>query len=79
MKKNSLVTFIVIAFFLAGSLHGVASVKGKPVHSDVPFLQDFSIKYFFNQPEVSLRKVAADRNGKIQVLSSDGLLHPHDG
>ena len=46
---------------------------------DKPFVQDYSIKYYFHQPGVSLEKVAADRNNKIQVLSSKGLLHPHAG
>jgi hypothetical protein len=79
MKKYFFTTFIVFAFFLAGIMSGTANRKGKPVHHDAPFLQDYSIKYYFNQPGVTLRKVAADRNGKIQVLSSDGLLHPHAG
>ncbi|SHJ07723.1 hypothetical protein SAMN05444280_110119 [Tangfeifania diversioriginum] len=79
MNKNFLIVFFVFIVFLAGSLPGAASDKGKPVHHDVPFLQDYSIKYYFNQPGGALQKVAADRNGKIQVLSSEGLLHPHAG
>ena len=79
MNKNSLVTFIVFTFFLAGMMPGTASPKVKPVHFDAPFVQDYSIKYYFNQPDVTLKKVAADRNGKIQVLASNGLLHPHAG
>ncbi len=79
MKKYFFMTFIVFAFYLAAGLPGAFADKGKPVHRDTPFLQDFSIKYYFNQPDVTLQKVAADRNGKIQVLSSGGLLHPHDG
>lgn len=46
---------------------------------DSPFIQDYSIKYDFTQTGVLLKKVAVDRNGKIQVLSSIGLLHPHNG
>ncbi|NLJ00466.1 MAG: hypothetical protein GX371_04855 [Bacteroidales bacterium] len=48
-------------------------------HSDTPFIQDYSIKYYFEQPGITLHKVASDRNGKIQVLGSDGLLHPRAG
>lgn len=79
MNKKSLIAFFVFAIFLAGSLHGATSDKEKPVHHDASFWQDYSIKYYFNQPGITLEKVAADRNGKIQILSSDGLLHPHDG
>jgi hypothetical protein len=79
MNKKSLIAFFVFTILLAGIMPGTAFPKGKPVHYDAPFLQDYSIKYYFNQAEVSLKSVAADRNGKIQVLSSDGLLHPHGG
>lgn len=79
MNKKFIITFILFGIILAGTQSGTTSPKGKPVHYDVPFLQDYSIKYYFSQPGVTLQKVAADRNGKIQVLSSGGLLHPHDG
>jgi hypothetical protein len=79
MNKKSLIVFFVFTFFLAGMMPETVSPKGKPVHHDTPFLQDYSIKYYFSQPGVTLKKVAADRNGKIQVLYSEGLLHPHDG
>jgi len=79
MNKKFLIAFFVFTFLLAGIIPGTASPKEKPVHHDTPFLQDYSIKYYYNQAGISLKKVAADRNGKIQVLSSDGLLHPRNG
>ncbi|MGC9352524.1 MAG: hypothetical protein ACP5D9_01735 [Mariniphaga sp.] len=79
MNKKSLIAFFVFTILLAGIMPGTAFPKGKPVHYDAPFMQDYSIKYYFNQAGVSLKNVAADRNGKIQILSSDGLLHPHGG
>jgi len=51
----------------------------KPVHQDVPFVQDYSIKYYLSTEGRKLLKVSSDRNGNIQVLSDDGLLKPHDG
>ncbi|RIH64526.1 hypothetical protein D1164_14310 [Mariniphaga sediminis] len=79
MKKYSFIALIILTIILALDMNIMAGDKGKPVHYDAPFLQDYSIKYYFEQPGISLKKVAADRNGKIQVLSSEGLLHPHDG
>jgi len=51
----------------------------KAVYQDVAYLQDFAIKYKIEIPGVELKKVAADRNGVIQVLSSKGLLRPFNG
>lgn len=49
------------------------------VYTDVPYLQDYSIKYEITDSSLALYKAYADRNGVIQVLSSDGLLHPFSG
>lgn len=51
----------------------------QPVHQDVPYVQDLSIK-FYNTGEANLlKKSFMDRNGVIQALSSQGLLRTHDG
>lgn len=52
------------------------SVLGQ-VHADKPFWQDYAVKYYSDAPALS--GVAADRNGTIQVLSGNGLLHTYDG
>ena len=44
----------------------------QPVYQDVAFQQDFSIKYELTDTTVELLRVAADRNGAIQILSSGG-------
>ncbi|HRP56820.1 hypothetical protein [Agriterribacter sp.] len=49
------------------------------VYTDVPYVQDYSIKYNIADSGLSLYKAYADRNGVIQVLSSKGLLHPFYG
>jgi hypothetical protein len=76
---NPFIFFVLIASFLAGSLDGIAATRGESIHHDTPFRQDYSIKYYFEQSDVSLKKAVSDRNGKIQVLFSEGLLHPHAG
>ncbi|HLK27149.1 MAG TPA: hypothetical protein VKT28_01105 [Puia sp.] len=44
------------------------------VHKDTAFSQAYSIKYEITQPNISLSKVLCDRNGVVQILSSDGIL-----
>jgi hypothetical protein len=46
-------------------------------HHDEAFVQNYSIKYYADK--VKLLKVISDRNGYIQVLSSNGLLRPRAG
>ncbi|WP_460951097.1 hypothetical protein [Spirosoma daeguense] len=49
------------------------------VYQDKPYAQEYSIKYYANKPDASLTGLAYDRNGVIQMLSSDGLLRPSGG
>jgi hypothetical protein len=51
----------------------------QPVHQDVPYVQDLSIKYYKTAGDNVLAASFMDRNGVIQVLSSKGLLRVHDG
>lgn len=48
-------------------------------YPDKPFIQDYSVKYQKENPSIQLHEVAADRNGYIQLLSSQGLLRLHAG
>ncbi|GAB4034833.1 hypothetical protein [Spirosoma jeollabukense] len=50
-----------------------------PVYQDVPYVQDYSVKYYVADSAVRLKSVFADRNGVVQVLSSKGLLRPQAG
>jgi hypothetical protein len=51
----------------------------QPVYQDVAYQQDFSIKYFPEDKNLKLLKVASDRNGNIQILSNKGLLKTFSG
>jgi len=60
----------------------VLNKKGQQIYQDKPFIQDYSIKYYFpkdNKRDTKLFKVAADRNKNIQITSSSGLLIPYNG
>ena len=53
--------------------------KHQPVYQDVAYQQDFSIKYFPEDKNLKLLKVASDRNGNVQILSDKGLLKTFSG
>src|SRR5690554_1780154 len=75
LLKRSILIFILL---LITSPYVVSDNK-KQVHEDIPFTQDYSIKYYFDMPEANLLKVVTDRNGKIKILSSEGLMHTSAG
>ena len=57
----------------------VYSQTQKPVFRDTPFSQNYSVKFYAKNDGAQLQKVFADRNGVIQILSSNGLLKPFAG
>ncbi|QRR02339.1 hypothetical protein [Dyadobacter sandarakinus] len=75
MQKFTLSLFILITLpYLLP-----AQNTGQPVHSDKPFWQDYSIKFYADTTKTSLLEVAADRNGVIQMLAAEGLQNTRDG
>ena len=42
-------------------------------------MQDLSIKYYKEAEDVLLSKAFMDRNGVIQIMSSQGVLRTHNG
>ncbi|MBL0739659.1 hypothetical protein [Chryseolinea lacunae] len=75
---------IVLLFILQVCLQSCtpnqsATSSTQPVHADVAFQQDYSIKYNVTQEGVALKKVVSDRNGVISIFSSAGLLKPYAG
>jgi hypothetical protein len=69
--------FLLSLLLLTGVTFTRAQVQ--PVYKDKPYLQDFSIKYYADTTQSSLRQVAADRNGVIQMLAKEGLRQPTAG
>ncbi len=80
MQKLKLLLVLLIAL-LAGcsQLADSTSDSNRQFHADVPFLQDYSIKYYLTSPEHQLVRVAHDRNGIVSLVSNSGLLQPHNG
>lgn len=51
----------------------------QPVYQDVPYSQEYSIRYYSKSDSLQLLKVGCDRNGDIKILTSSGLFKPYDG
>ena len=89
MKKRILILSIALIYLAACSLKTgendsaeVTNKHGQEIYQDKPFVQDYSIKYYFpkdKKGKTELLKVASDRNENIQIASSDGLLFPYNG
>lgn len=62
-----------IATVLASCTQSKSSSETSNVYADVPFVQDYSIKY--NAPDTSIvyEKIYSDRNGVVKLLSNRGL------
>ena len=81
MMERTLRKVFILLLLVATLTHSRLAVaqRSEIYKADIPFIQESSIKYDFNNTRVELKKVVADRNGYIQVLSSHGLLRPRDG
>ncbi len=75
MKITYLLSLIVIASACTKS----EQVGNQPVYQDVPFTQDFGIKYDLTDEQLALKKVFADRNSVIKISSNAGVLKPFSG
>lgn len=76
MKRNILIVLSCACWIYACDKPG----QQKDVtYTDSTFIQDYSVKYPIDEDEVRLRRVRADRDGKVQLLASDGLKHLREG
>lgn len=73
------ITLLASLLMVCSATMGWGQKPSKPYITDKPFIQEYSVKYNFDNTRVELKEVAADRNGYIQVLSSHGLLRPKAG
>ena len=55
--------------------------KGQAVYEDKPFVQDFSVKYYFSNEQTTNEfcSISADRDNHIFVLTDNGILVPDNG
>ena len=75
--KNSLISVVCFSLIIIALSDNIKAQK--PVFKDIPFSQDYSIKFYTTGEGANMQKVYTDRNGVIQMLSSNGLLKPNAG
>jgi len=76
--KHYLPLFTIITFFIAACYHGPTEETAGKLIEDTPFIQDYSIKYYYEGAAI-LSEVHCDTEGHIQIISGDGLLKPSGG
>lgn len=79
MEKSLQYIFLLALTITVASCANKMEKQVSQQHQDKPFIQDYSIKFNTGSSDKKLIKVVSDRNGYIQVLSSDGLLRPRGG
>ena len=79
MRK--LIRFVIVIFFMALAVNCTERNKAPVIqqHRDIPFIQDYSVKYLVTDESTELYTVASDRDGYIQIFSSAGLMRPAGG
>jgi len=55
--------------------------SGQPVYRDVPFAQDYSVRYYLPEQfrNATIKAVSSNRDGQIRVLSDQGIIVPDNG
>ncbi|MBS1231767.1 MAG: hypothetical protein H6R35_605, partial [Bacteroidetes bacterium] len=79
MKKDIQISAVIFVLILLTGCSPKKISSEIMVHSDKPFIQDYSVKYMVADENVNLYRVVSDRNGYIEILSSVGLLRPANG
>lgn len=79
MKKFVyLLPFVVLQLFSCEQKAGQEK-ESLSVYQDVAYLQDYAVKFYSDDEQLSFKKVFADRNEVIQILTSKGLMNPVNG
>jgi hypothetical protein len=80
MKKNiAILVSFVFLFLYCGNNAKHLSQQKQPVYVDKPYLQDYAVKYYAANGQGQMQKVFVDRNGVIQILTTNGLYRPFNG
>jgi hypothetical protein len=81
MRISIITTFVlsILLFSLNCNSGKQLNKDGQPVYEDIPYLQDYAVKYYLEEENIEPKKVFCDRNGIIQVLASNGLYRPFNG
>ncbi len=76
----NMLSLAIAAFLFSCSRESKSpDVSRQPVYQDVPYLQDYAVKYLIEDQDIELKKVFTDRNDVVQVLTTKGLYRPNNG
>ena len=70
---------LTASFMACATKEAALPTINQPVQKDVAFDQDYSVKYYLPDENADLSRVRCDRNGVVQMLSSNGLMHLYAG
>lgn len=81
MRNSIFFVFLtsLLAFHACDNKQEEASTSIQPVYQDIPYLQDYAVKFTIADENLELKKVFSDRNDIIQVLTTKGLYRPING
>ena len=79
MKNISWSILLLLSMLLISCEKNDESDITRNIYIDTPYLQDYAVKYYFEDGELELKKVYTDRNEVIQILTDDGLYLPVNG
>ena len=80
MKHLQWIYIITTLTMMAGCAKEAAVENAiQPVYRDVAYLQDYAVKYTFEDTAHIPKKVIADRNGMVQVLAAHSLFKTDNG
>ncbi len=56
------------------------NAKGQPVYKDVPYLQEYSVRYYISSNQkTDLKEISSNRDGIIEILAGNKLWVPDNG
>lgn len=80
MKYLNWILFTLAFVSITGCINqNTTSPDNQAFYEDLPYLQDYAVKYFFENEDENAKKVYYDRNGVTQVLTAEGLYLPVNG
>ena len=78
ITKIILLLLTLVSLFNCTKKEEIRKFK-QPVYQDIVFMQDYAVKYIFEDTTLVPQKVITDRNGIIQVLASYKLFRTNNG
>ncbi len=79
MKRIILLLPVLLIIFYSCKQNEINTTGKQPVYLDVPYLQDYAVKFINKNQEAILKKTFTDRNEVVQVLTTKGLTRPDNG